>query len=200
MTIRHETLWSSVLCLALSGCGSPVDGQASGERAEPAESSSDSADDDGDERHEPTASVGLPGEYEVQPVSFHAEPQGCRLNADAPPPWTWEIGDPEQDEWSLVERVLVDGQVREVTYDCSRAGSTFSCTYVTVVDHGAFGQDAEVSLEVVYDGAWIDADTLSADFHLQFACEGAACSDVASHWTVTGFPCVNEGSVQGTRK
>ena len=202
MTIRHGYLRSTVLCFALLGCGSAVVGPTSDTGAEPAGSLGGTAEDGGDDgssTDEPAASVGQAGAFEVQPVSFSAEPEGCRLNTVASS-WTWEIGDPEQDAWVLIERVLVDGQVREARYDCARTGSAFSCSYEVVVDHGAFGQDAVVHLESTYDGEWVDADALSTDFHLQFTCEGAACANVAQHWTVTAFPCVNEGSVRGSRK
>jgi hypothetical protein len=203
MIANRPLLWALFLLSTGSGCASRDSGEDRTTGADSTDSAAGVADPDAADETTAdggaAAAVGLPGEYAVEATSFADDPAGCRLG-DEPPPWTWELTDPTQPSWALVERVLVDDEVREQSYTCTRDGSTFSCTLETGFDYSTVGQDAAVTLEVHYDGSWDGADTLSSDFWLQFACTGQACDDVAAQWTVSRFPCTNEGSLRGVRR
>jgi hypothetical protein len=156
--------------------------------------------DEPDEPADPetTSVVGPAGLYAIEPLSFDVQPAGCRVGEV--PPWTWELQDPSQPTWTLVERVELDGHGEEQPYTCTRDGNAFACELQTGFDYNTVGQDANVHLAVRYDGTWQDAQTLSADYEVAFTCEGQQCDAVASQWTVTGFPCENTGEVRGVRQ
>jgi hypothetical protein len=200
MKIRHVFEWMlPFACVASFGCATADPERDATATPEHHAQETPGLDEGGTNSEDEPVAIGLAGEYSIEPSTFRAEPSGCRIGG-GPPPWTWDLSDPGQDTWTLTERVLVDGEVREQAYVCSSEGATFSCVGKAGFDYGAIGQDADVSLEVRYDGSWEGSDALFAEFELTFSCEGSACAEVAAQWTVTGFPCTNEGTLSGVRQ
>lgn len=143
----------------------------------------------------PQAEANRAGTYSLSASDFTAIPEGCRMGeGEQPEAWSLEMGDPAAGRWSATER-YGDKSSR---YACEPDGEGFSCTMEAGFDYGSTGVDADVKLDVRYDGDWGDPGSIAGSYELAFICHGSQCADVASQWGVSSFPCSNAGTFEGT--
>ena len=135
------------------------------------------------------------GTYALSTDDFVASPEGCRATEHDPEAWSLEMADPASGSWSATERY---GD-KSNPYTCAQDGEGFSCTSEAGFDYGSTGVDADVRLDIRYDGEWGEPGSIAGSYELAFTCEGSQCADVAGQWGVNGFPCSNEGTFEGSR-
>ncbi len=135
------------------------------------------------------------GTYSLSSDDFRAAPDGCRTGGDHREAWSIEMGDTANDAWAATERYGEHSN----PYSCTHEGEGFSCTSEAGFDYTKTGKDADVKLDIRYDGSWGVAGTMNGSYELAFTCQGSECADVAAHWGVNSFPCANEGTFEGTR-
>lgn len=135
------------------------------------------------------------GTYSLTTDDFTANPEGCRGGEQEHEAWSLEMADPTSEGWSATERY---GD-KTNPYDCSNDGEGFSCASQAGFDYSVTGVDADVKLDIRYDGDWGEAGTIAGSYELAFTCQGAQCSEVAGQWGVNSFPCTNEGTFEGAR-
>jgi|GEM_PF-2468509 len=136
------------------------------------------------------------GTYSLSSNDFTATPRGCRLGeGEHPQAWSFDMQDPESGRWSATEHY---GD-KSNPYTCETAGDGFSCVSEAGFDYNTTGVDADVKLDIRYDGSWSDGGALAGRYELAFTCQGAQCGEVAGQWGVREFPCANEGSFEGSR-
>ena len=136
------------------------------------------------------------GTYSLSTSDFVATPAGCRdSEGDDHEAWSLEMADPAGGKWSATERY---GD-KTNPYDCGNDGEGFSCTSEAGFDYGVTGVDADVKLDIRYDGDWGEPGSIAGSYELAFTCEGAQCGEVAAQWGVNSFPCSNEGTFEGSR-
>lgn len=141
----------------------------------------------------PADAGGIAGTYALSSEDFAATPEGCR-STDAPmEDWTLAMGAPQDGSWSATESY---GE-HSSQYTCEGSAQSFACEMGAGHDYTTHGVDADVKLDVQYDGAMNDAGRLEGSFSLAFTCEGSQCAEVASQWGVNSFPCENAGTFEG---
>lgn len=135
------------------------------------------------------------GTYALSSDDFTASPQGCRSGGDHREAWSIEMGEPATASWTATEHYAEHSN----PYTCEQDGEGFSCTSEAGFDYTKTGKDADVKLDIRYDGAWGLPGSMSGSYELAFTCEGSECADVAGAWGVNSFPCSNDGTFEGTR-
>lgn len=135
------------------------------------------------------------GTYSLSSDDFTASPDGCRTGDDHRDAWSIEMGNPADDAWAATERYGEHSN----PYSCTGKGKGFSCTSEAGFDYTNTGKDADVKLDIRYDGSWSLPGTMNGNYELAFTCQGSECADVAEQWGVASFPCANEGTFEGTR-
>ncbi len=163
------------------------------------------ADDDteppNDDTAPPAEDVPLPetedraGTYVLSSSDFTANPEGCRVLDGTSEEWSIDMHDPSGATWSATEHY---GE-RTNPYTCEQDGDGFLCTSESAFDYNPTGVDADVELNIEYDGNWGKPGSFEGSFELVFTCEGSQCADVASQWAVSEFPCSNNGTFEGSR-
>lgn len=137
----------------------------------------------------------LAGTYALTSQNFTATPQGCRGSDSHHEDWSLAMDAPQEGPWDATESY---GE-HSSKYTCEGSSKSFACESVAGHDYTTHGVDADVKLDVQYDGVLNGAGQLEGTFELAFTCEGTACAEVASQWGVTGFPCENAGTFTGDR-
>ena len=136
------------------------------------------------------------GSFTMTASDVTIEPAGCRPgDGSRGDGWTFDMAPPQAESWMATEHY----GTHDTPYECTGSGDRFTCAMQAGFDYTTTGVDANVSLEVRYDGSWTGDDTIGGDFELEFTCSGAQCDEVASQWSVASFPCENAGHFEGTR-
>lgn len=135
------------------------------------------------------------GTYALSTDDFTASPEGCRTGDAHLEAWSLEMSEPADASWTATERYGEHSN----PYTCERDGEGFSCTSEAGFNYTQTGKDADVKLDIRYDGSWGVAGSMRGSYELAFTCQGAECADVAGQWGVSAFPCANEGTFEGTR-
>ncbi len=143
-----------------------------------------------------TPEVTRAGTYSLSTSDFTATPAGCRMGeGEQHEAWSIEMDDPTSGHWTATERY---GE-KSNRYACEPDGEGFSCAVEAGFDYGTTGLDADVKLDIRYDGEWSDPSSIAGSYELAFTCQGSQCAEVASQWGVSSFPCSNAGTFEGTR-
>ncbi|MBV1857896.1 MAG: hypothetical protein KUG77_05745 [Nannocystaceae bacterium] len=135
------------------------------------------------------------GTYSLSSEDFTASPDGCRTGKAQHEAWSLEMTGPAGASWTATERYAE----HSTPYTCERDGEGFSCASEAGFNYAETGKDADVKLDIRYDGSWGVAGTMNGSYELAFTCQGTECADVAGQWGVNTFPCANEGTFEGTR-
>ena len=135
------------------------------------------------------------GTYALSSEDFTASPSGCRTGGEHREAWSLEMSEPANASWTATERYGEHSN----PYSCEGKEGGFSCTSEAGFDYGKTGKDADVKLDIRYDGSWGTAGTMNGSYELAFTCQGTECAAVAGQWGVNSFPCANSGTFEGTR-
>ncbi len=135
------------------------------------------------------------GTYALSSEDFTASPDGCRTGGEHREAWSIEMNEPADASWTATESYGEHSN----PYVCEQDGEGFSCTSEAGFDYTTTGKDADVKLDIRYDGTWGVAGRMNGSYELAFTCEGTECADVAGAWSVNSFPCSNNGTFEGTR-
>lgn len=135
------------------------------------------------------------GTYTLSTSDFVASPEGCRESEGEHDAWSLEMTDPTAESWKATEHY---GD-KTNPYQCKKDGDGFSCTSEAGFDYSVTGVDADVKLDIRYDGDWNGSGSIAGSYELAFTCQGAQCAEVAQQWRVNSFPCSNEGTFEGSR-
>ncbi|MEM6295470.1 MAG: hypothetical protein AAGA54_29620 [Myxococcota bacterium] len=183
-----RALASSFAALLLAACASQSD------TADPTSPASQQPADAPDALAQPADDAG--GLFAMAASDVTIEPAGCRPgDGGRGDGWTFEMAAPQAESWMATEHY----GTYDTPYECTGSGDRFTCAMQAGFDYTATGVDANVSLEVRYDGGWTGDDAIGGDFELEFSCSGAQCDEVAGQWGVASFPCENAGRFEGTR-
>lgn len=143
----------------------------------------------------PAGSQARAGTYALSSEDFTDSPDGCRTGDGEREAWSIEMSEPAGASWTATERYAEHSN----PYSCESDGDGFSCTSEAGFDYTKTGKDADVKLDIRYDGSWGVAGSMSGSYELAFTCAGSECADVAGAWSVNSFPCSNNGTFEGTR-